>query len=228
LTHLYDIVTCDWNAEQTRIWRHYVEKNCPDANIVTVPDEKPVPWCWSGGKLNCFRDPSLFRTDRIIYLDTDTIVTEDLGFVFKEMGRAKIGLSHKIEVLKIHIRKKDKVRALAGCFAARSPLEHPSSGMIILKGTSPRDLYDGWFGVMEYRPFVRQFKGFPLADEASLMFWVSSYFLPHEVWDIPLQIHANLRKKGHLDSGGRNVPSVIHYHAAKRLISHGLGGYLRV
>ena len=103
----YEIITVDWNPEQTRIWRYWVNKHCPTAKVYTIQDTKPVPWCWSGGKINCFLYG--FETDRVMYMDTDTIVTRDLEPLFEMMGDAKISVSRDIPLgVPSHIKAKRK------------------------------------------------------------------------------------------------------------------------
>ena len=90
----YDIVSVGWNKRQADIWLYYINKHCPEAHVTLIPDNRPIPWCWSSGKIDCFKQK--FKTDKIIYMDTDCIVTADLFHIFKDMGNCIIGLSDKI------------------------------------------------------------------------------------------------------------------------------------
>jgi alpha-N-acetylglucosamine transferase len=211
----YDIVSVDWKPEQTKLWLHYVEKNCPEAHVTLIPDEKPIPWCWSSGKINCFKQK--FQTDKIIYLDTDTIVTEDLGFIFSNMGHAWLGLSSKIPIYPFNKRKDvvEKLKHLG------KPPTHYSTGMIVLNGisgTQVAQFVQLWEEMLsELKPYI---KGNRYADEISMSYVATLA----QVWDIPLEIHGNVCGKRYF--GEASTPSVIHYHREKRLGQFGLGGYL--
>ena len=211
----YDITSVDWNPEQTKLWLHYVKKNCPEAYVTLIPDEKPVPWCWSGGKLNCFRQK--FETDKIIYIDTDTIVTEDLGFIFANMGDNWLGLSSKIPLIPFN-KRPDMKKKLA--HLGKLPI-HYSSGMVSLNGISgaQAEQFTGlWEEIMtELKKIIGKEH---YMDEIALSYVASLA----AVWDILLEVHGNICRKKYF--GSAETPSVIHYHRTKRLDQAGMGGYL--
>lgn len=212
----YDIVSVDWKPEQTKLWLHYIEKNCPEAHVTLIPDEKPIPWCWSGGKINCFKQK--FQTDKIIYLDTDTVVTEDLGFIFSNMDKTWLGLSSKIPIRPFNKRADlmAKLRHLG-----KAPV-HYSSGMVVLNGISGGQLtqFAGLWEEMcnELRASIG--KG-AYMDEIALSYVASLA----AVWDIPLEVHGNICGKKYF--GNAETPSVIHYHKPRRLEQFGMGQWLK-
>jgi len=221
----YEIITVNWQPKQTAIWLHYVEKNCPDAKVYTIPDDKPVPWCWSGGKINCFAWP--FETKRVIYLDTDTLVTRDLGFVFDEMQGACIGLSSEIEIFKFHITMRPQVEKFGKRgYEYNWPPCAFSSGMMVLKGYDATALYAGWLNTMQWPPFLELFGKHTLADEIGLGLWLAHDLeSADDVWHIPVEVHGNvLGGKTHF--GKVETPAVIHYHKEARLRKAGLGKWL--
>ena len=221
----YEIVTVDWNKKQTRVWRHWVNKYCPTAKIRTIPDTKPIPWCWSGGKISCFN--YWFETDRIIYLDTDTIVTHDLEPLFDMMGDCKFAASSKIPLYRLEERNKREIMELEGQIEFKHPPIGWSSGMLMLKGYDPERLYDGWKGMMEWPLYPSRFRGHQLSDEFAMAFFMAHEFERDEIWDIPLEIHGNIVGKRTF-FGDAEVPWVLHYHKPQRLERHKLEHYLDV
>ena len=221
----YDIISVDWDHKQTEIWLHYVEKNCPEAHVTLIPDSRPIPWSWSGGKLDCFKQD--FKTDKIIYMDTDTIVTKDLYHVFEDMGDCTIGLSDEITPKPYHISNAQAKKGIAEMWRLLSPHfppEHFSSGMIVVRGDYAPRLYERWMAMMIYPPFLELFKGFKLAEEMSLMCIMANDFEREQIYNIPLEVHGNLLGRT-MRSGTAEIPEVIHYHQASRARKFELGHY---
>ena len=224
----YDIISCSWHYQQTKVWLHHVRKHCPDAAIHLIPDSKPVPWCWSGGKLDCFSYDK-FKTNRVIYMDTDTIVTKDLDFVFDDMEDRKVGLSSRIEI-KPFDKQNHGIKWIQKmsrhCNWHFRPI-HYSSGMMVFKDTSLYDLWQPWFSMMFYKPFLEICKGYALAEEASLAFVVPQLYKEEEIYHIPYETHGNLLG-GRKWFGGAEYAAVIHYHKTIRLKKHGLEKFLEI
>jgi alpha-N-acetylglucosamine transferase len=84
----FDIVTVNWNQPQTTLWMRHVEKHCPEANIIFVSEGDLKKLCWScpkiGSLLADFKHPN-----RVIYMDTDTIVMADLEELFDLMPKGR-------------------------------------------------------------------------------------------------------------------------------------------
>jgi len=226
MTATFDLISVNWNEEQARVWLHWVKRHCPTAAVHLVKDTKPVPWCWSSGKLNCFKYDD-FQTDRIIYLDTDTIVTKDLEFVFDEMGDCCVGLSSDIEIYKFHKVMRKQVESFSAFYDYNWPPKAWSSGMMVLKGMDPMELHEGWMHTMLFPPFRKIFPRHQLLDEIALGLWLTNW-LPKEdmIWDIPKPVHGNVIKKP--DFGGAKVPAVIHYHKPERLKRNGMDKWLKI
>ena len=219
----YEIIAVDWNKEQTRIWRHHVEKWCPGARITTIPDTRPIPHCWSSGKLACF---SYSENPNLIYMDTDVIVTHDLKDVFDLMGDAKIGVSFGIQLNRFEKQKSRQIAELKEGIGYRWPPIGVSSGLMVLKGVDPSVVYDGWMTMMEYPPFRTAFKRARLEEEYALSLWLAHAYDRDEIYDIPLSVHGNICGGRHF--GGVAVPWAIHYHKPERLKKYGMGGYLNI
>lgn len=220
----YDIITVNWKPAQTRIWRYWAEKHCPTANIRTIPDRKPVPWCWSGGKIACFAEK--FETDRIIYMDTDIIVTHDLEEIWDMMGESSVGVSLDIPAQKFHTRFAKQINDLASQIGYNWPPHAMSSGFIALKGYSPHWLYQGWLGMMEWGEFHARFRRQQLEEEFALALWLSHDVKQEDVWNIPLSLHGNIC--GGRNFGGVDVPWAIHYHRPNRLQKYGMDEWLKI
>lgn len=212
----YTIVTCDWNPTQTKMWLHYVEKNCPNAQILLIPDIKPVPFCWSSGKLGCFFQDTMDRMhhrNKLIYLDTDTIVLRDLYPLFEKMGDCFIGsgLSIVPDSL-IKAMKKNHPGYL-----------HLSSGMLLFNDMRLSILSREWMRLMFSEKIIKEYKWHSLYEEYCLSLAVENIGLKKYVWDIPLSIHGNILSG--CKFGGESKPWVIHYHNLARLWKFGLGHY---
>ena len=218
----YEIISCDWNKEQTVLWMRWIIKNCPTANIYTIPDTTPVPGCWSCGKLNCFTHE--FETDRIMYMDTDTIVTRDLEPLWDEMGDCKFAASSKIPLFRLETGKRKQINDARKQMNFKHDPIGWSSGMLMLKGYDPKRLYEGWIKIMRSPDFQRGFGRNQLTEEFALSLFMACEFEKEEIWDIPLEVHGNICGGRHF--GGAKVPAVIHYHKPVRLRKEGLGEYL--
>jgi len=226
----YDLVTVDWNHNQTRLWLYHVRKHCPTANIVLVPDTKLFPWNWSSGKLACFFEPEgVKHPSRFIYMDTDTIVTRDLEEAFDLQGDAPLGMSSAIPGMvsmsrwsKVQ-RGREMLDAEFGLGRDNQPV-HFSSGFMVLKNTSAEDLGEKWRSAMEYPPLRRQFSRHRCYEEIALSYVVAADRTP--VWHMPLEIHGNILRKCYF--GNAREPLVIHYHKPERLRAQKLGGYLAI
>jgi hypothetical protein len=212
----YDIVSVDWNPQQTKLWRYHIGKTCPTANVITIPDNKPIPWNWSSGKIDCFGCDFRFP-ERVIYLDTDTIVQEDLEPLFDRMGEAEIGISSHITPERLQLPKDENAEQ---AFGLSERPTHYSSGFVVLKGWEPKMLQEGWFAA-SYLPALQRYKRSRLFEE-----YVFSYFVAYtgkRVWEMGPEIHGNILRKPLFDK-----TMVIHYHKPERLKRSGLGGLLCV
>lgn len=227
----YDVISVDWNPGQTKIWKYWIEKHCPNAIIHTIPDTKPIPWCWSGGKLNCFCYDG-FETDRIIYLDTDTIVTENLEPLLDREEKVMLSNIQTIQgkpfnrVLSSTRNRQNRVdfSDLYKHFRFKYDPVHFSSGMIVLNGCSSMEFYDTWKAVFEFEPYEKYFKGYWLADEVSLSLCVALDYEWDDIYLLPADIHGNILSRKIF--GGREISMVIHYHKPQRLKSVGLEKWL--
>lgn len=210
----YDIITVDWNPEQTRMWRHYVEKNCPTANVITIPDDRAWYFCWSSAKLNCFRYP-FEHPARVIYMDTDTVVSKDLEYLFDKVGDNFFGLTirHHATHLLYGIANILKI--------PRKECVYLSTGLIVLNGYPPARLYSGWYG-LGLHPEIKRFMSNKTFDEKVFTFWVISDRCMGKIWEIPTSIHGNiLGSKIDFEKG--TLPDVLHYHNPNRLRNAGFG-----
>ena len=217
----YDIISVDWNPGQTDLWLHYVKKNCPEAYVTLIPDEKPVPWHWAAGKINCFKQ--VFETDCVIYLDTDTIVTCDLSFVFDELGGRILGAATSPSVCPYYKRRgiSQSLRPLADNLGIKDMPGHYNSGFIVTR-MHKDDLPSFAAAWEEMHHTVKKYIGKDhYMDEIALSFLIEAI---GEQWDIPPEIHGNVC--GRKIFGTSNKPAVIHYHKTERLGKFGLGEYL--
>ena len=210
----YSIVSVDWKPEQTKLWLHHVKKNCPDAEIVLIKDEKPIPWNWASGKINCFKQK--FATDRIIYMDTDTIVTRDLGFIFDNMGEATVGATSAIPIHPFN-KRRDIIKALKPL----GPLPtHFSTGLIALQAKNPPAFASLW---QDMYPVIRKhLPGDHYMNEITFSYLVREM----NTHDIPLEVHGNICGKKYF--GNTEIPAVIHYHKPARLRNFGLDKYIDI
>lgn len=205
----YEIVTVDWNPEQTRVWRYWVEKNCPTAKITMIKDKKPFKYCWSGGKVDCFKVATNKKT---IYLDTDTIVTGDLSCVFPLMGGQPFGASQRLKMDRLKVNYPKIMPKIHHIFSLNMQPPNTSSGMLICNDFDPLALYEAWFEVMNNRFFQMNLGRHYTSEEYALSIACAKLFeTPDQVWDIPYEIHANVFGNK-FDKGSGIIPYVIHYH----------------
>ncbi len=144
-------------------------------------------------------------------MDTDTIVTQDLGFVFGLMSRkgAAIGASSKIPLRPI----KTKL------------FRHWSTGFLpfFVDELDPNNLYEKWKQAFD-DPIMAKWKRSRMFEEACFGYALAWNDVP--VWDIPLEIHGNICGKCYF--GQVKKPVVIHYHRPERLKKENMGEYLNV
>lgn len=229
----YDIITVDWNPEQTRIWRHYVEKNCPTANIITIPDNKPIPWNWSSGKIDCFKY-EFSHPGRVVYMDTDVIVTGDVEPWVDETQRQGCDMSASTLLPKVgkpknwfHRFPEITEKACSLFDVDRFP-RHFSTGFMVFIDYDFDGLHEGWMRSMELPKFREMLQKTLVYEEFAFSLWIESQ--DDKVLDMPLEIHGNLL--GNVKYFGtctnENPPLVLHYHKPPRLIKAGLKGFLNV
>jgi hypothetical protein len=223
----FDIVTVNWNQGQTNLWRRHVERHCPEANIILVPDKKPYPHCWSSGKLCCFeplRDTQ--HPGRFVYMDTDCIVTRDIEPLFGIMEDAELAVSSAIpastpmaKVLRSHyIANKLKF----GLTYNKPPTQY-SSGFMVLKNYSPVAFGEMWKHMFEHSFIKNVFGRHKLFDEITMAFAIAQ--LRTHIWDMPFEIHGNIMGRT-CYFGKSREPMVIHYHNKRRLLAQGLERYI--
>jgi len=225
------IVCVDWNERQTRTWLYHVMKNCPTAQIITVPDIKLVPGCRSCGKMMALASEKLRRPDRFIFLDSDTIVLKDLAPVFDMMGDRHVGVSLKStpdNTLLTHRRFGAYRRTIEGAcklFGKEANPIYYMSGMIVLKDSEPLVFAHGWANITGLIKGVSTSDYF--YDEITLCLWLAFWFEEHEIWAIPPRVH---------DDGWLRRPQkphpfediwVLHYHKELRLKNNELGDLIR-
>lgn len=226
----FDLVTCNWNPAQTKIWMFHVKQHCPTAHIVLVPDTKPIPWNWSSGKLNCFADlPELKYPGRFIYMDTDTIVTRDIAEVFDLMD-SPVAASSAIPATAPSMsawaqdpRGRESIDVAFEIFRDHPPI-HYSSGFLAIQGSAltPAELGFRWRSAMEYPLLRARFSRHRCYEEIALSYVLATDRIP--VWDMPLEIHGNILRRTHF--GHTRTPMVIHYHNPRRLRAQHLEHYL--
>lgn len=227
----YVLTSVDWNHPQTKVWKYHAEKHCRNAEIVLIPDTKPLPWCWSGGKLACFNQG--LNTDRLIYMDTDTIVTHDLEPIFdmmKEEGK-DFALSpwNHFQTLQ-HRPKQGPVRRsrhdmfpLDG--VSYTDYRHYSSGFIAVIGKSaPKAFHDAWMNFCMDLKSKGAYNKHMLFEEIALS-WMIALVGQDLVWNIPTEIHNNILPK---QTSIEPFPWVIHYHKPERLKRCRLERFLHV
>jgi len=224
----YDLVTVNWNPRQTELWMFHVKRSCPGANVVLIDDGKPFPWCWSSGKLNCFADfPGLRNPGRFVYMDTDTIVTRDVGEVFELMGDAKLAASSAVpsNTMNAWARSEGERKNVDVAFelSRDHPPVHYSSGFMVLKDYPPADLGFKWSSAMAYEPLRATFGRHRCYEEIALSYVIAADRIP--LWDMPLEIHGNLLGR-HKCFGHTRTPMVIHYHNERRLKINNLERYI--
>ena len=222
---VYEIVTVDWNKDQTRIWRHWAERNCPNANIHIIPDRRPFRFCWSGAKIDCWLYG--FEGKRVIYLDTDTFITRDMEEVFDMMEGRPFGASmdlkqdrlmNKYDYLLPELREKFALKILVP--------PNISSGMIVCNDYDPELVYGMWSEIMNDEWFQEKLGKHYTCEEYAISLGTARHF-PHisYLWKIPNSIHGNIYHS-RCQFGGANPPMVVHYHRPQWAIQHGFEEYL--
>lgn len=220
----YTITTVDWNEEQTERWLKFVNKNCPTANVVLVPDTKPIHWSWSAGKLNCFNQ--LHKApDRIIYMDTDTLVFEDMEYIFEVMdGNVGAPLFHwYLNGCKKNgpqFAKSKEIEIRVG--AKPNSFMHWNTGMIILNGYDPFRLYANWMLAFRFHEVTST--RWRQSEETA--FSVAMLMDPDiKMYEIPMEFHGNVLGSK-VQFGDAKKPTSVHYHKTERLKRRGLKGWL--
>jgi hypothetical protein len=161
-------------------------------------------------------------------MDTDTIVTHDLGEIFDKMGDRTLAMSSGIELRSAMQKQRQKIARLGKLVTYHWPPVHFSSGLMALKGYPPEELAEGWRLVMEWGPFVDEFRRYSLAEEMALGVYLSCVVEdPETIYHIPYEIHGNLLG-GKKIFGSADIPWVIHYHKPERLKRAKLERYLEV
>lgn len=236
----YDIVTVDWHPEQTKIWKHYVHKNCPDAAISLVKDTKPLHKITCGMKPKALLYPK-FKTGKVVYLDTDTIVTEDLGHLFQEMGDKLFGVTFGFNSSGFTKSKRPKALSDMGwaekAFKPNNKVRHYFNGMMLFNGFGVRaeKFALDWFNALESFQDNDRFLEERINDEIAMAYVVHRHYPPETIWEIPLSVHCNIAKTTkaggcypHFSRGyGASVkipplPHVLHYHGREFLQPFGL------
>jgi hypothetical protein len=231
----YDIVTVDWNKKQTALWRKHIERTCRGYNLIIIPEKRRFPSCWSSPKLYCLIQK--FRTPRVIYMDTDTIVTRDLGELFKKMGDAELGLSMylgKQSRLEGQAGGKAGVADIAKSFGIQGEVTHAPTGLMVFNGMDLQRVYDEWctaFAVIEkgwpHLPRAAGNKNWEgWSNEVPFSFWLTSRYAGRwgAVWDIGPEYHWYLLGDDKRLRQTQPTPMIIHYHSRpERLGQAGLG-----
>ena len=226
----YDIITVDWDRPQTALWRKHVERHCPTANIITIPDAKPIKWNWSSGKINCFKY-DFPHPGRVMYLDTDTLVTRDLSEMWSimEEGDWEMAASSSIPMMGqkrsfLH-RKKDRLDPVNKAFGLEEVPVHWSTGFMVFRDYPLMDLYQKWLWAMEY-PVFKSLKGARVFEEFAFSYVVAAD--KTRIWPMPGSIHGNIVSSraffGRLPKDKK--PLVVHYHKINRLKKLGLGKWI--
>lgn len=220
----YDLLTVDWNPQQTMMWKKYVGKNCHKANVMTFMDKKPFPSCWSSGKIGCFEKDVGNHPTRYVYIDTDTIVLRDIDDIIctmeRENPRAIIGSSLGIaQVNWNHVGTKRGGDVAAALFDMPNAPTYIPSGLLVFKNIRKEMVYDGWCLLMENNGVRNVFGRSKVFDEIALSFFVGLYSMNDDslIWEIPKEMHGNILPGGRKDFGECKEPWIIHYHNIERL-----------
>ena len=232
----YSICTVDWNPEQTKVWLHNIEKYCNNYELRMCCDDRPIKGSWDSPKLNCLEDK--FNTDKVIYMDTDTIVTRDLYEMFEVQGERTLGASlclGSVKRLNLICGGRDNNNALAKHFGIGGSAFHVPSGLLVFNGIDTQDFYDKWMSA--YRDIEKNFTNISgkadvnWCSEVPLSFIVSKMYLPNmdDLWAIPTKYHYYLLNGDTKARAMVPAPLILHYHSImKRVSSAGFGKYLEV
>lgn len=241
----YDIVTINHSESETKIWLHYIRKNCPGANVILLNDTKPFPRYRCSGKMG-FLAHDKYKTQHIIYLDTDTVVFKDLGFVFDEMNDNSWGCSTVFAAtdgMFFYNKGNRRQDAITACEYYDIPIEklyHPLTGMLVFKNIIRAfpEIYTAWYEAFKLFKVKNLFEAYPPIDEAAFFFAEKLALPENSRWDIPAEIHNNLAKckeyKHRIKPPFYTAapippwPAVLHYHKPIFLNSVGFGYLLNV
>jgi hypothetical protein len=219
------VISVDWNSPQTEFWLHYLKKNCPTANIILIDDAKPMNWNWSSGKINCFKY-DFPHPERVIYMDTDTIVTRDLEPLF-EMYPASLAGSLFIPMMSpLHPRsrygQKEDIAQCTRAFGLQKNPRHWSTGFLMLQNYPLMRLYEEWLAGMDFSKLKVAFKRCRVYEELVFSYVVERMAREgYNLAELPHEIHGNIMS-GERDFGTcreekNELPYVIHYHQTRRL-----------
>ena len=222
----FDLVTIDWNPKQTALWRYHVEKHCPGANIILLPQQPKLrELCWS-----CPKIAALWITPqnpgRFLYMDTDTIVFDDLEVLFDLMPEERhLGVTrystfpscprrNEGDFPKRGSYKLKYERHLEKFGLQEGQYRHYSTGMIVGRNFAMEQLADDWLDASRFFREEQVYKKHKLFEELSFSFLLSSFY-SELVWEMPLWVHTNI-----LNKHKEMVPEkamVLHYHHTRRL-----------
>lgn len=216
----YELTSVNWFPEQTELWLYHVKKNCPQAYVTLSPDFEPIKDAWSSGKFTCLLSER--QSPNLIYIDTDTIVFEDLAFIFDMMGNHKIGMINKTEQRNAYLISVKKGCSLSEKAAKRLGLNkvpcNRAGGMMVFKNFDNMvGFCEGWYN-MHFNPAILAFKKNKKRwcswQEIALSYWTAVWQRDtgNQVWDIPVEVHANLKVGRPMFDYENIKPSIIHYH----------------
>jgi hypothetical protein len=199
-----------------------------------IPDLKPFPKSWSGGKVSCFAQD--FETERIIYVDTDTIITKDLEPIFDYMDQEgyDIGLSLRIggQGRWVYLAgSMSVVRRIAAELRLNNHIRQTPTGVMFLNGLDPKRMYEEWCEMYRYlekaHPYLTRGKW---SNEVPFAFWLAARYQGNmeKVWDLPHKVHHQLYSRDKYGLDKSDLPFIIHYHQPRRLQANGLGHLTRV
>jgi len=226
----YDIITVDWFPEQTAMWKHYIEKNSPRANIITIPQDPPVKWSKFSCKMRVLQYEDFKHQDRIMYMDTDCLVLEELEplFEFMELHNYELGASRDFlpSVDPWRGKRNPGKRRLDAALNAMGVDIHPpqySSGMLLFTPEIDRlQLYEKWLENFEHPAISEVWGHLSICEEIALSYAIKQ--LQYITWHLPREVHGNI-VRGRPDFGKIKRPMVVHYHKFKRLQFAGLLRY---
>ena len=230
-TTSYDIVTVDWNKNQTAMWKYYIEKNCPTANIITLPESRPVKWSRFSSKMNILLFDKYKHPDRIMYTDTDCLITDDLLPLFEYMEECDFDMAASVDFLPRmnpftgKHAKNSETMAMVKAYMGVTEFPHQySSGMLLFRpGVDRKELYDKWMVNFTDELLMKHWGGISIMEEIALSYVLQA--IDYKMWYLPREVHGNVLRKS--DFGSVKVPMVIHYHKPARLRWCGLECFLR-
>lgn len=229
----YDLISVNWNLEQTEAWLASALVNAPGATVGLIRDKKPLPWCWSGGKLGFEDFP--FTARRAIYTDTDVLFLRPLELVWDLMPKESfIGVTHYTEWHgctkereQRHIMAGGPVKKAAAYQAfglsPDAPYRHYSSGMLVFRDPNPRHFYRTWMAACNLLKDTGFPSNFRMFEEVALSLLLMKMG-PTLVWKMPLSIHNNILNSTPRDiyDAEEKIPIALHYHKRARIAKHDL------